>query len=32
MSEYNFDAIKLKIVIVDASADDYIGFDRFKDD
>ena len=32
MLEYNLDAIKLKIVKLDASEDDYIGFDWFRDD
>ena len=32
MLEYNLDDIKLKIVTLDASEDDYIGFDWFRDD
>ena len=32
MLEYNLDAINLKIVKLDASEDDYIGFDWFRDD
>ena len=32
MLEYNLDAIKLKIVKLDASEDDFTGFDWFRDD